>query len=175
MSVLKKDRTLSKLEFYNNARKLRLQLTLLMGRDFGIRPRIREPTFYTKKWNPEDTKVFLEILEKYRISKTVDDYPLWMVEDNRRNIQRLLSSMMRHITLAYTTWATTKAEADLRRTAQDKAIADCESLLQEMDFIVSLFPVKAEKLIRYVEIVQREIALLKGWRKSDNKRFKDLT
>ena len=170
MSVLVRDRSISKLEFYMNAVKLRRQLIFLMGRDFGVKPRIRDARFYTKKWEPQDATTFAELLEKYGETKVIDDYPLWMMEHVRDSILYHLSHMMEHITQAYTIWATTKAEADLRRNAQDLAIADCESLKQELELAVDILPVKAEKLLKYVEAIDREIALLKGWRKSDNKR-----
>ena len=40
MSVIKNKRSLSRLEFYNNARKLRLNLTNWLLRDFGIRDKV---------------------------------------------------------------------------------------------------------------------------------------
>ena len=56
----------------------------------------------------------------------------------------------------------------------DAAIADCESLLKELELAIDVLPIDAEKYMRYVEDIEREIALLKGWRKSDNKRIKEL-
>ena len=82
--------------------------------------------------------------------------------------------MMESITQAYTIWATNKAEANLRRVSQDKAIAACESLKQTLELVVDILPVKADKLLPYVDAINREIALLKGWRKADNKRNKTL-
>ena len=111
-----------------------------------------------------------ELLEKYGESKIVDNYPLWLMEHVREQILLHLANMMKHITRAYTIWATTKAEADLRRNSQDLAIADCESLKQELELAVDILPVDADKLLRYIDAIDREIALLKGWRKSDNKR-----
>ena len=35
--------------------------------------------------------------------------------------------------------------------------------------MISIVPVDAEKYMQYVEIIEKEIALLKGWRKGDNK------
>lgn len=54
------------------------------------------------------------------------------------------------------------------------AIGNCEQLLQEMQYIISIIPVDAQKYIRYVEMIEKEIALLKGWRKSDNKILKKI-
>lgn len=153
-----------------NACKLRRQLIFLMGRDFGVKPRVRDTKFYTRKWKQEDAHALEELLEKYGESKIVDNYPLWLMEHVREQILLHLANMMKHVTRAYTIWATTKAEADLRRNSQDLAIADCESLKQELELAVDILPVDADKLLRYIDAIDREIALLKGWRKSDNKR-----
>lgn len=174
MSVLARKRSVSKLEFYTNARKLRKSLLFLMTRDFGIKPRARQPTFYTQGWDPEDKEYFEIILQKYGVSRVIDDYPLWIINMFRDNVTKLLSQMMQHITQAYTIWATNRAEADLRRNAQDLAIADCECLKQELELVVDILPTRAEKIIKYVDKINKEIALLKGWRKADNKRRKEL-
>lgn len=41
-----------------------------------------------------------------------------------------------------------------------------------MQYIISIIPVDAQKYMRYVDMIEKEIALLKGWRKSDNKILK---
>jgi hypothetical protein len=61
------------------------------------------------------------------------------------------------------------AELTERRIYQDRAIGNCETLLQEMAYAMSILPNDANKYMGYVDMIQREIALLKGWRKSDNK------
>lgn len=174
MSVLARERKLSKLEFYMNARRLYKKLLFLMIRDFGMKPRARQPTFYTRGWNAEDQELFEQIASKYGLSRIVEDYPYWTLEIFRNKLIRLLDEMMENVTNAYTVWATTRAEADYRRVSQDKAIAACESLKQTFELIVDVLPVKVDKLLPYVDAIDREIALLKGWRKADNKRNKTL-
>ncbi|MCB5701409.1 hypothetical protein LIQ46_00155 [Megasphaera elsdenii] len=174
MAVLARDRKTSKLEFYMNARRLHKKILFLMVRDFGLKPRARQPTFYTRGWAAEDKELFEAITQKYGITRVVDDYPAWMIQTFRDKLIRQLDMMMEAITSAYTIWATTKSEADYRRVSQDRAIAACESLKQTFELIVDVLPVKAEKLIPYIDEINREIALLKGWRKADNKRNKNL-
>lgn len=174
MSVLARERKLSKLEFYMNARRLYKKLLFLMIRDFGVKPRARQPTFYTRGWDAADKELFEMIAAKYGLTHIVDDYPFWTIELFREKLIRLLDEMMENITAAYTIWATTKAEADLRRVSQDKAIAACESLKQTFELIIDVLPVKVDKLLPYIDAINREIALLKGWRKVDNKRNKAL-
>lgn len=174
MSVLVKDRSQSKLEFYTNARKLQLQLLHLMSRDFGIKPKARNPDFYLEKMEESDREVMTGILVHYGIDTIVEDYPTWMIDMLRKRVLNHLQELMEHITRAYTIWATNRTEAEDRRLSQDHAIATCEILKQDMELIKDVLPVKAEKLLRTIDSINREIALLKGWRKSDNKRFKEL-
>lgn len=174
MSVIKRDRSISKLEFYKTARKLYRQIIFLLARDFGIKSRIRTPDFYTKHWDDEDAKVFLEILKKYGIAKVADDYELWMIEHARNELLKHAGIMMENVTKAYTIYATNMAEARERRIAQDRAITATESILQDLDLAADIFPVKVEKLMPCVDTAGKLIALLKGWRKGDNKRIKEL-
>ncbi|MBQ6568572.1 MAG: hypothetical protein IJL80_16120, partial [Treponema sp.] len=52
---------------------------------------------------------------------------------------------------------------------QNAAIISCQQIIQELQFCEDSLPIKAEKLLPYVEAVGLEITLLKGWRKSDNR------
>ena len=38
-----------------------------------------------------------------------------------------------------------------------------------MQYVIHVSPCDIEKFMPYVEMIEREIALLKGWRKSDNR------
>ena len=76
---------------------------------------------------------------------------------------------MANITAANSIYPVCMAEWEERRLYQDRAIGNCEILFQEMAYALSILPVDVDKYMRYVDIIQRQIALLKGWRKSDNK------
>ena len=54
------------------------------------------------------------------------------------------------------------------------AIATCYQLYQEIDFAAHILPVDLTKYMPLCDAVEYEIALLKGWRKSDNKRYREL-
>lgn len=174
MSVLARNRSLSKLEFYKNAVELRKKMTFLLLRDLGTKARVRNIQAETKGMEPEDAEAFLSIARKYGVGKCPDVYPEWVIGKLRDSIWDILRDLMIHITRAYTIWATNLPEAYERRLAQDRAISCCESLLKEMELAIDILPVDAEKYMPYVDCIEREIALLKGWRKSDNKRIADL-
>lgn len=174
MSVLARNRSLSKLEFYKNAMALRKKMVFLLLRDIGVKNRVRSLKIETKNMEPEDAENFHAIAEKYNIGELADEYPEWIIEKLRNSIWDLLRDMMVNITRAYTIWATNISEAYERRNAQDRAIADCESILKELELAIDILPVNADKYMTYVDSLEREIALLKGWRKSDNKRIAEI-
>ena len=141
--VLKKKRGLSKLEFYHNARKMRKELTMLVLRDFGIHSR-------GAKFKPEG--FYDELLE-----------------DFSRNVRHLLRNLMLNITAANTIYPVNDFEIQTRRQYQTAAIVNCEQLLQEILYCEDVLPVKVSKFIPYIEQIEFEISLLKGWRKANSK------
>ena len=62
-----------------------------------------------------------------------------------------------------------------RRGYQNAAIINCQQLIQEFQFCEDSLPINAEKLLPYVESLNLEITLLKGWRKSDNKLWEQIS
>lgn len=174
MSVLARNRSLSKLEFYKNAMVIRKKMVFLLLRDIGVKNRVRTLHIEAKNMEPLDAEAFRAIAEKYGIGELADEYPEWIIVKLRDSIWDLLRDMMVNITRAYTIWATNISEAYERRNAQNRAIADCESILKELELVIDILPVNADKYMTYVDSLEREIALLKGWRKSDNKRISEL-
>ena len=150
MSVIKNKRGLSKLEFYHNARKMRKELTQLTLRDFGIQSRGNKFKQDTGSQQPEG--YYDELLEEFS-----------------KGIRYLLRRMIQNITAANTIYPVNFNEVIQRRNYQTEAIINCEQLLQELLYCEDVMPVKASVFIPYIERVEFEIKLLKGWRKSNNK------
>ena len=98
MSVLKNKRGLSKLEFYHNARKLRLDITNLLLRDFGVRDKIR--------------RVKTEDGEPVTI---IEEYPVWLIGKFRDSIIAILRNLMMNITAGNTIYPTNETELQFRR------------------------------------------------------------
>ena len=57
---------------------------------------------------------------------------------------------------------------------RDFGIKDKVRSVKSLYGVPGMEPVDAQKYIRYVEMIEKEIALLKGWRKSDNKILKKI-
>lgn len=176
MSVPKNKRSLSELEFFHNALMLRKEMTELLLRDFGIKDKVRTPAKepFILKMEKDDQHVMLELFEKYHVTELSEQYPMWLIETFRNNILDILHDLIMNITAANTIYPVYESELLERRNLQNRAIGNCEQLLQEMQYVISVVPVNANKYMRYVEMIDKEIALLKGWRKSDNKRTKYL-
>lgn len=165
---------MSKLEFYRNAIRLRKSLTFLLLRDIGVKNKVRNLQIVTKPMDEADKKAFMDIAIKYGYAGFLSEYPDWIVAKLRDSIWDDAHSMMRNITSAYTVWATNLSEAYERRNHINQAIADCECLLKDLEEAIDILPVDADKYMHYVDMIEKEIALLKGWRKTDNKRIREM-
>lgn len=151
MSVLKSKRKQSKLEIFHHAYKLRREMTDLLMRDFGY----KAPSF--DKAMKEEKKTKILNLHK------------WFIEDERVYIITIIREMMKNITLANSIYPTTLSECDQRRSYQNLAIGLANDIKQELQYAIDVLPVNVEKYIYYSDELDKQITLLKEWRKSDNK------
>ena len=119
-------------------------------RDFGIHSRGKRFKEETGSQQPEG--YYDEILEEFS-----------------KSIRHLLRSMMLNITAGNTIYPINNDEVVLRRRYQTGAIVNCEQLLQEMLYCGDVLPVKASVFASYIERIEFQIKLLKGWRKANNK------
>lgn len=172
MSVLKNKRSVSSLEFYHNAVSMRKEITSLLLRDFGVKNKVRDTVFLTKNMSEEDAKLFKGLCEKYDFDGAIEEYPEWLIADLRKGVMNLLRNLIQNITAANSIYPVHESEYYERRKLQNAAIANCEQLLQEFQYIIDILPVNANKYLRYVDMIEKQIALLKGWRKSDNRILK---
>lgn len=174
MSVIKNKRGISDLEFYRNAIKLRKDITLLLLRDFGIRNKVRKSTVIQGKMSDEDAATLQALIDKYEYTNVLDQYPDWLIDKMRNNILNLCYCLVMNITQANTIYPTNESEYYDRRNYQNHAIGNCEQLLQEMQYIISILPTDVNKYLPYVSMIDEEIKLLRGWRKSDNRILRKL-
>lgn len=179
ISVLNNLRSLSQMEFYKNAIRMRVNLTEWLLRDFGTKRKIRCINNVIKNINDEDRKTIDSIFEKYNKTQGVQfqsEYPEWFVESERTVIMRILQELIENITTANSIFPSNDflhEEYAMRRKYQDEAISNCYNLYQELQYISSCFNSDLNKFIPFLEAVEKEVNLLKGWRQSDNKTRKE--
>jgi len=172
MSVPVSKRGISDLEFYKNAIRLRKEMTNLLLRDFGIKPKVRNPIIKIGQDTAEAEEI-KKLIQENNVSIT-DEYPMWLIDHFRTKMINIMSTMVLNIRMANSIYPNSNEEFYERRLHQDRSIGNCEQLLEMMQYAMDIFPIDAQKLMRYVEMIDRERLLLKGWRKSDNKAKKRL-
>ena len=121
MSVPVSKRTLSDMEFYHNAMNLRLSVTNLLLRDFGVKDKIRNLQVLSgmKKMSPEDTQILEEIKDKYGIKRSViEQYPAWLINHFRENVLGLLRNLIYNIRAANSIYPVIEREYIERRMFQ---------------------------------------------------------
>ena len=159
MSVLKSKRKPSQFEVFHHLNKMRKAVTDLLLRDFGydLDKAVKkvETTFGGRPYE--------ELMEK-NIA-----FAEWFIADERKVIVDCLRSITEEVYVANSIYPTYREELIERRVHQDRAVGQCYRLTQELQYAIETLPVDVNKYLRFAEMIQTEINLLKGWRKSDNK------
>jgi hypothetical protein len=159
------------MEFWKNACALEKELAFIVLKDFCIKPRTRDPDFYARAYrmNTDDATVLQEICDKYGIKKVTESYPDWMINYHRQRIIELTAKLKENIRCANEVYPYYREEYIDRRRYQDEAIRCCGNLYDAFTLVKETFSIDPDKYMKTVEKIERERALLKGWRKSDNK------
>lgn len=171
MSVLKNKRKESKFEVIHNFYVMRKEVTNLLLRDFGYNYEKSEKkilkTIGYKKTIEEMTTEELNIYQK-KIDKN-KAFINWFIVDERNTIMNCLRQINQEIFLANDIRPIYMEELTERRLHQDNAIGYCECLMQELQYVIETLPVNVNVYFTLAKIIDQEIALLKKWRRSDNK------
>lgn len=170
MSVLKAKRKSSQFEVFHHFYKTRKEITDLLLRDFGYdleRAEKRVAKMFGGKPYEE-----LSPEEKVRYDKLKaknEAFDNWFIEDERKCIVDCLREITKEVFTANSIYPTVMEELVERRLCQDRAIGQCYRLTQELQYAIETLPVDVNKYLRFADMIQTEINLIKGWRKSDNK------
>lgn len=140
MSVVLSKRGSSKFEVIDNAMNIRKKLTQYILHDFAITDEMTES-------------------EK------------WFLNSSREVIVNRVRDLIANITMANNIYVTTQMEYEERRKHQDYALGNCFQLIQELQYVIDVFGgrVNVNKYMDTADAVNSEIALIRGWRKSENK------
>jgi len=172
MTVVKRKRKQSRFEVIHHFYQLRKEMTDLLLRDFGYS--VKKADFHLKKmFGGRDIDELNENEKHHYQMRQKRHYAFeeWFIYDRRQVIMECFREIQENISLANSTYPTNYVELCERRLRQDRAIGHCHRLLQELQFTIEALPVDVNVYLRFAEKIDRQIDLLKGWRKSDN-RFK---
>lgn len=175
MSEPKGKRGITSTEFYDAAQRLNAEITNLLLRDFGAKPSCRDlwSFCHNAKMSSEDKLAYTQLCEKYHIDVEAS-YPLWLIEHYREHMLATMDELLDSIDQANGIYVDVKSpnalnEFHLRRSWQWRAIGCCRSLSRQMRRIIETLPVDANKYMRYVDQISKELDWLKSWKKSDNR------
>ena len=170
MSVPKRKRQESQFEVIKHFYRLRKEITDLLLRDFGYSQKKADDhmrRLFGGKSYEESTDDQKEHYQK-RLHRNAG-FEEWFIGYQRDTVMDCMQKATEYIFTANSIYPTNMAEYEERRMFQNKAIGQCYRLLQELQYVVEILPVNVNKYARFIEGIEKEIRLLRGWRKRDNK------
>lgn len=170
MSVLVKKRKKSKFEVFDHWFDVRRELTDLLLRDFGYSFDKAE-TRLNKRFGNKSIENMDE-KERARYQKTKERYEAfddWFIDNERNTITEYIREVTKHCFIANSNYPYIDEEYIQRRLHQDEAIGFCQAIKQELQYVIDTLPVDVNVYLRFAEMIDKEVALIKAWRKSDNK------
>lgn len=156
MSVLWADRTKSRWEVGYHAEQLHDMLREFMIRDFGIK----------------DLRHYAQLRYAYGQDET-ENYGkyLFMIFNHKKNLDFAATMLTSNLRAANTIRPTSLHELEIRRDYQNYALVNCEQMQKELMKIVETFELDINAFKPYVQAIDHESDLIKGWRSQDKKRY----
>lgn len=173
MSVLSENRKETPFAVRDNALDIRRQVTELCFRRFGKKPRKppKEPSNWSD-WSTESKQKWLDNQEVKR--QQAEQFDEWFIANERAILDRLMRRMIFTIDQANMINPQYIAECDQQRLMQDEAIGLCGNLIRELNYISETIPANKNFIVKTVAYIDKEISMLRGWRKSCNETRKKI-
>lgn len=170
MSVPKGKRKPSQFEVFHHLTRLRRDITELLLRDFGYSLEKSEKRLERKfGGRPYEELTNREKTIYDRLKRRWEAFDSWFVTDERKVIVECLRDITKEVYIANSIYPTCPEELTERRIHQELALGHCYRLTQELQYAIETLPVDVDTYLQFGEAIQKEINLIKGWRKSDNK------
>lgn len=154
MSVLVSDRKESKFEAITYSTELHDMLIDFMQHGFGIKD-LDNYVRLRYAYGKDSTENF----SKYR----------FMMQNFKNRVDQLAALITNNVRAANSIYPIDLHECEVRRDYQNTAIINCEQLLKELQRIAEIFEVDLNLYSPYVKGINREIGLIKKWRRRDRK------
>jgi len=180
MAVPEYKRNQSNIQFLDTFHKLRKNTTFILMRDFGIKPRTYTVELLDEIYeiSEDDKKTLHELMSKYGMnSSEIEKYPKWLIDSWRKEIRWILKMIGTEIEIAnsiYINEATAEEDYQKRKQHWELAIGYCNALKDSLNEIIDTVKVKIGAYTDVTQMIEKEISLLKGVRKSDRKRKEEL-
>lgn len=168
MSDIKKsERTESKLEVIHGAYAIRMAVTNLAENNFYI-------TFSKIEEKINNRIKGLDEKEKIRIKENM--YKFYRNQINRvsDNVIELATGISRHLRIANTIFPTYMSEFEERRIEMDRAMACCNALQDELQYVGECLYADLNRYMNLVLQIQKEFNMIKSLRQTDNRFLKNI-
>ena len=173
MSVLKSKREETPFTARDLALDMRRQITELSFRRFGKKARkLPNTPSNWADWSKDSQDKWLASNEQKRLE--AEQFDNWFVDNERFILDRMLRRIIFDIDQANILRPQYLWECDKQRELQDEAIGLCSNLKRELNYIADTIPSNKNFIVKTVEIIDKEMAVLRGWRQSCNKTRKDI-
>lgn len=174
MAVPKGKRKESKFEAQHHFYRLRADVTNLMLLDFGFSEEKYRKHIERYRETHAKTGNVDEVVERYR--KKCDSFKKWFIDKECDAVLEILRRIGCEFTLGNSIYPSETPAKVMefceRRKHIDEAIAQCYVLKQELQYIISSLPVNVNRYERLAVDIDKQIALYKGVRQSDNRLIK---
>lgn len=161
----------SRFEAQHHFYKLRDEVTMLVMNDFGYSADKDERRIEKYQKSHSACDDVDRVVERWKTKK--DAFEKWFIDDEGAALLNILRSIESEFTFGNSIYPSdTPAkmeEFNERRKHIDAAIAYCYVLKQEIQYIIRTLPVDLNKYTRFAELIDEQIDLYKGVRKSDNR------
>lgn len=168
MSDIKKsERTESKLEVIHGAYAIRMAVTNLAENNFYI-------TFSKIEEKINNRIKGLDEKEQIRIKENM--YKFYRNQINRvsDNVIELATGISRHLRIANTIFPTYMSEFEERRLEMDRAMACCNALQDELQYVGECLYADLNRYMNLVLQIQKEFNMIKSLRQTDNRFLKNI-
>lgn len=171
-SIPKSKRSESKLEAIHKAYAIRSRITQELLLSFGYSQKklechVKKATAYIK--DPDERE------ERAKTVKELEEeFFSWLIGEERSEVLRCCRGIVQHLTAANTIYPTYPAEFEERRLEMDRAMACCNQLQQELQYLAEDLPTDKNKYMNIALEVKSEFEMIKKLRQSDNRFLKHL-
>ena len=168
MSEIKKsERTESKLEVIHNAYAIRMAVTKIAENNFYITlSKIEEKINNRIKG--------LEEKEQKRIKESMYKFYRSQIDRVSNNVIELATGISRHLRIANTIFPTYMSEFEERRLEMDRAMACCNALHDELQYVGECLYADLNRYMNLVLQIQKEFNMIKSLRQTDNRFLKNI-
>lgn len=161
----------SKFEAQHHFYKLRDEVTRLIVNDFGFSKEKYLASIERYREAHKNSEQIEDVVARWQ--HKCESFNRWFIDKECDAVLNILRNIESEFTFGNSIYPSdTPAKMDEfieRRRHIDAAIANCYVLKQELHYIIRTLPVDVNKFTRFSEAIDKQIALYKGVRQSDNK------